>query len=137
MKHLLTLSLVLITFTVTFAQQDVFTQGAVQLTFDQMHVDMGRVIRGDIKKTSYTFTNTGNEAIEIAIVDGCSCTTLEWTRGSIGVGEQGTVDVRFDSTDKEKSETVDIDITLKNKDSKTGNPIFILLDYSFELLPGE
>lgn len=117
--------------------QEVFRESGVHLSFDKMHYDMGKVIRGDIKKTSYSFTNQGQDVVEIAIVDGCSCTTLDWTRGPIQPGESGVVDVTFDSTEKEKSETVDIDMTLTNRDPKTGNPIFIILDYSFELVPGE
>lgn len=118
----------------TFASgQVLFEQGDIKLSFDQMHHEMGVVKRGDKRTTSYTFTNQSDVAVEIEIVDGCSCTTLDWTRGPIAPGKQATIDVLFDSTEKEKSETVDIDITLTNTDPKTGNPIFILLDYTFEL----
>lgn len=114
--------------------QEVFVKGNVELSFDKMHYDMGKVKKGEQRSTQYTFTNTGKEAVEIEIVDGCSCTTLDWTRGTITPGEEGVIDVVFDSTEKEKSETVDIDITLSNTDPDTGNPIFIYLDYAFELV---
>lgn len=113
--------------------QELFEQGNVKLSFDQIHHEMGTVKRGEQRSTSYTFTNEGKTDVEIAIVDGCSCTTLDWTRGPIAPGQKATIDVDFDSTEKEKSETVDIDITLTNTDPKSGNPIFILLDYTFDL----
>ena len=67
-------------------------------------------------------------------MDGCVCTTLDWPRKPIQPGEEASISLVFDSTEKEKSETVDIDVTLKNKDPETGNPIFIFLTYQFELV---
>jgi len=48
-------------------------------------------------------------------------------------GDEGELDVTFDSTEKEESETVDIDIILKNTDER-GNPIFYILQYKYELI---
>lgn len=106
----------------------------VALTFDQEHVDLGEVKKGDVKTFQYTFTNTGKQSIEIEIVSGCDCTTLDWTHGDIPVGGTGVIDVIFDSTEKENSETVDIDIYLKNINPKSGSGYLIVLDYSFVLL---
>lgn len=131
MKYSLLIGALLIGYLVN--GQELFNEGDVKLSFDQMHHDMGTVKRGEQRSTSYTFTNEGKTDVEIEIVDGCSCTTLDWTRGPIAPGQKATIDVAFDSTEKEKSETVDIDITLTNTDPKTGNPIFILLDYTFDL----
>jgi len=106
----------------------------VELTFNHRHVSMGEVTRGEIKETSFQFTNTGLDSIEIELVSSCDCTTIEYTRGSIAPGETGLLEVVFDSTEKEESETVDIDIILKNEDPKTGSQIFEILTYDFILL---
>ena len=107
---------------------------AVDITFEQKHIDLGKVKRGDKETFKYHFTNTGTEAIEIAIVSGCDCTTLDWTRGKIAPGEKGQIDVIFDSTEKEYSETVDVDMYLKNINPKSDAQYLFILDYVFELV---
>jgi len=106
----------------------------VDLSFDQKSIELGDVKRGDKETFKYHFTNIGTEAIEIAIVSGCDCTTLDWTRGEIAPGEQGVIDVIFDSTEKEQSETVDVDIYLKNINPKSESQYLFILDYTFNLL---
>lgn len=108
---------------------------AVDLTFEQKSIELGQVKRGNKETFQYHFTNTGTDAVEIAIVSGCDCTTLDWTRGEIGPGEGGTIDVIFDSTEKEQSETVDVDLYLKNINPKSESQYLFILDYTFELLP--
>lgn len=49
-------------------------------------------------------------------------------------GEKGSFHIVFDSTEKEESEDVDIDIYLDAIDPKTGGPIFYILKYSYELV---
>ena len=110
-------------------------QGAVpEMKFEVDTYDLGPIKKGDKREFSYTFTNLGKENIQIDLVSGCDCTTLDWPRLPIKPGEQGTIDVIFDSTDKEDSEPVDIDIYLKNIDPKTGYPMLLILDYSFQLI---
>ncbi len=107
---------------------------AVDLKFDKEHHQLGDVTKGEKKTFKYNFENTGTETIEIEIVSGCDCTTLDWTRGPIKVGEKGIIDVIFDSTEKEASETVDVDIYLKNINPKSDSPYLIVLDYTFDLI---
>ena len=107
---------------------------SVDLTFDKEHHQLGDVQLGEKRTFKYHFENTGTETIEIEIVSGCDCTTLDWTRGPIKVGEKGVIDVIFDSTTKEESETVDVDIYLKNINPKSDSPYLIVLDYSFNLI---
>lgn len=133
MKHLF-LALFLMSSLASFGQ-DIFEQGNVHLTFDKMNIDLGEVKKGEQRTTAFTFTNTGNEAIEFEIVDGCECTTLDWPRKAIAPGQSGTIDVIFDSSQKEKSEVIDIDVTLRNVDPETENPIFIFLTYTYQLVP--
>mgnify|MGYP001366458102 CR=1 FL=1 len=106
----------------------------VKMTFENEHISIGKVKRGEKKKFDFVFTNTGSEDIEIDIVSGCDCTTLDWPRKPIKVGQKGIINVIFDSTKKEDSETVDIDIYLKNINPKTGQRILKIVDYNYELI---
>lgn len=110
------------------------TAKAVDLTFEQKHVALGEVVRGEKETFKYHFTNTGTDVVEVAIVSGCDCTTLDWTRGPIAPGEKGVIDVIFDSTEKEASETVDVDLYLKNINPKSDSQYLFILDYTFDLI---
>jgi len=129
MKHLFLLTIFSFLALTSSAQN----KQAVELTFDTENIDLGTVKKGDKRTFDYTFTNTGTDVIEIEIVSGCDCTTLDWTRGEINPGEKGVIDVIFDSTEKENSETVDVDIYLKNINPKSDSQYLIVLDYKFEL----
>ena len=109
-------------------------QKPISMTFDSEHIDLGQVKRGEKKTFDYTFKNTGTETLKISIVSGCDCTTLDWTRRPIKPGETGTINVIFDSTEKEASETVDVDIYLENLDPKSGEQYLKIIDYTFELI---
>ncbi len=104
------------------------------MTFDNEHLDIGKVKRGEKKKFDYVLTNTGTDVIEIDIVSGCDCTTVDYPTHKILPGQKATIKVEFDSTKKEESETVDVDVYLKNKNPKTGQRILKILDYKFELI---
>ena len=109
------------------------TEGAA-MTFDAPHVHIGKVQRGTKREMEFHFTNTGTEDLKIEIVSGCECTTLDWPRSAIKPGERGFISALFDSTEKEKSETVEIDINLENNDPNSGYPMFKIVSYSFDLI---
>ncbi len=104
------------------------------IKFDNNHIELGEVKRGETREMEYNFTNIGKEDIEITFVSSCECTTVKYPRKAIQPGESGTLKVVFDSTEKELSETVDIDVYLSNVDPDTGEPIWFILDYSFVLI---
>ena len=104
------------------------------MTFDTAHYELGKVIKGDTREMLYHFTNTGTEDLKIEIVSGCECTTLDWPRLPIKPGKRGTISAIFDSSEKEHSETVDIDVNLENTDPKNGYPMFVRVTYAFELV---
>lgn len=115
-----------------FAQST--TEGP-SMTFEAPHVDIGQIKKGDKKEMAFHFSNTGTEDLKIEIVSGCECTTLDWPRKPIKPGEKGFISAIFDSTQKEKSETVEIDINLENIDPKSGYQMFERVSYTFELIP--
>lgn len=108
-------------------------KSGVHMTFENEHIDIGKVKRGEIKKFDFVFTNTGTEIIEIDIASGCDCTTLDYPKNKILPGKKGTIHVIFDSGKKEESETIDVDIYLKNLNPKTGQRILKIIDYKYEL----
>lgn len=114
--------------------QNTQKHSGVHMTFEQEHIQLGKVKRGEIKKFDYVFTNTGTETIEIDIVSGCDCTTLDYPTHKILPGQKAVIHVKFDSGKKEESETVDVDVYLKNKNPKTGQRILKILDYTYELI---
>jgi peptidoglycan-associated lipoprotein len=107
----------------------------ILLAFDKRMVELGTVRKGDKKEMSFTFTNVGNQPIEIELVTSCECTTLEWPQfKTFKPGEKGTIKAVFNSAEKEIGETTDIEINLKQNDPKTRNPIIYIVQYKFELV---
>jgi len=86
------------------------------MSFEQKHISLGEVTRGETREMEYAFANTGEEDIKISLVSSCECTTIKYPRKLIAPGETGVLKVVFDSTEKEESETVDIDVYLENVD---------------------
>jgi hypothetical protein len=118
----------------TITTQVVKSQSTVQATFENTFIDLGEVVRGESRDTVFTFVNTGKEALEIELASGCECTTLDWTRGPIAPGGVGKLYVHFDSTEKEASEVIELDINFKNTNPATGGPYWLIVEYGFELL---
>lgn len=107
----------------------------IMLAFDKMEVKLGQVRKGDKREMVFNFTNAGNQPIEIELVTSCECTTLEWPQFKIfKPGDKGQIKAIFDSTEKEISETTDIEVILKQHDPKTQNPIVYRLQYNFDLV---
>lgn len=104
------------------------------IQFDTELIELGEIKRGDIKEFKFDFTNVSKQDLEIEFMSSCECTTLDYPMDVIEPGKGGSIYVTFDSAEKTKSETVDIDIDLVNKDPKTGDPIFIRINYSFILI---
>lgn len=109
-------------------------QPGVHFKFDTELIDLGKVKKGEKRSFKYNFVNAGSETMEFDIVSGCDCTKTDWPRNPVKPGQKGVIDVTFDSTEKEKSETVDVDIYLDNKDPKTGRSVFKRIKYKFELV---
>ncbi len=131
MKLFYTLIFLFVTLSINAQDRIIEFEGPI-MTFEHEHLDFGEIERGAVIDTSYTFVNTGKEAAEIEIVSGCECTTLDYPSSPIPPGEKATIHVKFDSTEKEESETVDVDIILKNLDAN-GNQIMKFLSFEFIL----
>lgn len=129
-----TLILSLFSFLIFTAGINAQNDKPISMTFENEHLNIGKVKKGEKRTFDYVFTNTGTETLNISIVSGCDCTTLDWPRTPIKPGEKATINVIFDSTEKEESETVDVDIYLKNLDPKSGEQYLKIVDYKFILV---
>ncbi|MBK8555028.1 MAG: DUF1573 domain-containing protein [Lewinellaceae bacterium] len=78
------------------------------VSWDKTMIELGAVKKGEKRQMDYTFTNTSGESIQIDIVDACDCTKVEFPRGVLQPGATGKLDVSFDSSEKEESETIEV-----------------------------
>lgn len=105
-----------------------------KMSFEQKFLDLGQVKKGEVRKFEFPFTNIGDTPLKIDLVSSCDCTTTKYPTREVAPGDSGTIFVSFDSTEKEESETIDIDIFLTNEDPNTGAPMIEMLQYKFELM---
>lgn len=81
------------------------------IKFERITHDYGRIDEGAKVKTTFRFTNTGNNPLIISsAVGSCGCTVPNWPKAALKPGESGVIDVQFDSEGKhgqvEKNVTV-------------------------------
>lgn len=107
--------------------------GTPKMTFNTRMIDIGQVKKGEKRSFSYTFKNTGSAPLQIDLISACDCTSTDYPDKKIMPGDEGVIKVVFDSTEKEESEVIDIDIFLSNEDAK-GNPVMETIQYKFDLL---
>ncbi len=69
--------------------------------FDKTVHDFGTISEKDgAQRCVFTVTNKGDKPLTIlSVVPSCGCTGVEWTRGSIAAGEQGTIRVVYKNED--------------------------------------
>ena len=82
---------------------------------------------------AFDFTNTSGVDIQLEGVSACDCTTVDYPRTVIPPNGKGHLDVVFDSTEKEASEKIDIDLIFKNTDA-ADNPRIERVSYQFVLV---
>lgn len=108
-------------------------KGVPIMDFDERIIPFGKVKRGEKRSHTYYFTNRGDTPLTISMVSACDCTTTNWSGKPVPPGGRGKIEVIFDSTSKDKGETIDIDIILDNVEPGSGNPIFEAIQYTFEI----
>ncbi|MEL6865663.1 MAG: DUF1573 domain-containing protein [Bacteroidota bacterium] len=109
-------------------------EGKPIMTFKTTMIDLGEVNKGEKREFSFEFTNTGDADLIIDLVSGCECTTTSHSYLPFAPGKSGAIEVIFDSTEKEESEIVDLDVFLQNTDPETGLTIVERVQYKFELV---
>lgn len=109
----------------------------ILLEYTPVMIDLGKLKRGEKRDLFFDYKNISNEVVEIEVVTACSCTETDFTAAKLNPGESGKIVLIFDSTSKEKSETIDVDIILKNTDPKNGYPIVDRVQFKYELIVDE
>ena len=108
--------------------------GVPIMTFKTRMIELGKVKKGEKRTGTFYFTNEGDTELYIDLVDACSCTTVTWPEGkTFQPGEGGQIDFTFDSTEKDESETIDLNILLSQETPGDEMPIVEEVNYSFEL----
>lgn len=109
--------------------------GKPELKFIREEVNFGKVKKGDTASYTYVFYNSGDAPFTIDLISACDCTKVvdDPTGRTFKPGDKGTLGIVFDSSEKEESETIDIDIFLRENDER-GAPIMKTVKYSFELI---
>ncbi|MEO0898453.1 MAG: DUF1573 domain-containing protein [Bacteroidota bacterium] len=78
---------------------------------EEVH-EFGTVTSGDKVKHTFTFTNSGDQPLELTRVKAsCGCTVPNYSKEPIKPGEQGTIDVTFNSTGKRGRQVKTITVT--------------------------
>ena len=103
------------------------------VTWDKKMVELGPVKKGEKRSLFYDFTNTSGETVQIDIVDACDCTKVDFPRGPIEPGAKAHLGVTFDSTEKDASETISINVIFKNT-HPNGVPYIETVEYKFDLV---
>ena len=71
------------------------------MTFSDEKHDFGNVTQGEKVSYSFIFKNTGGSDLVISSAQGsCGCTVPTYPKGPIKAGQEGKIDVVFDSNDK-------------------------------------
>jgi hypothetical protein len=82
------------------------SDGMPEITFDETEYNFGTVIQGEKVIHNFVFTNTGKGNLIISNVKAsCGCTVPKWTKEPIKPGEKGTIEIKFDSSNRDGKQT--------------------------------
>jgi len=77
------------------------SDGMPKMIFTETEYNFGTVIQGEKVTHKFKFTNTGDGNLVISSVKpSCGCTSPKWTREPVKPGEEGYVELTFDSSNK-------------------------------------
>jgi len=110
-------------------------KGLPIMKFEQRFFDFGKVKKGEKRRHTFEFVNSGEGDLTIDLISACDCTTIvdDPSGETFAPGEKGKIEFVFDSSEKEESEVIDIDIFLLQEDNN-GNPIMEMIQYKYELV---
>ena len=110
-------------------------KGLPIMHFEERTFDMGEVKKGEVREHTFHYTNMGDTALEIDLVQVCECTEKDYSPITVQPGGKGWIKVIFDSNKAEEDqEESDVDIYLKNIDPEIDAPIFERVKYMFKVV---
>lgn len=87
--------------TVTGKAIDQSILSGAEFKFDKEIYDFGEIFEGRAVEVTFSFTNVGDQILNLYKVEaGCSCTSIEWTEGTLQPGDSGTIKVTYDTKDR-------------------------------------
>ena len=99
------------------------SQSAVPLSrikFDRLTHNFGKIVEGDVVKTKFKFTNTGENPLVItSAVGSCGCTVPSWPKEPLKSGASADIDVQFDSQGKDGEVTKTVTVTANTNPAAT------------------
>jgi len=102
------------------ADQPIDTVNVAELSFEEPAYDFGEVREGTIVAHDYHFTNSGQAPLLISSARStCGCTVPQWPRDPIPPGEQGVIEVRFNTENKPHRQSKPITIVANTYPSTT------------------
>jgi hypothetical protein len=99
---------------------DVPTGPLTSINFAETTFDFGDVDEGETVSHVYKFTNTGKEPLVIKDAKGsCGCTVPKWPKTPIPPGEQGEIQVEFNSKGKSGKQSKRVTINANTDPAQT------------------
>ncbi|MEM6632564.1 MAG: DUF1573 domain-containing protein [Bacteroidota bacterium] len=81
--------------------------------------DFGEIQQGDTVSHTFTFKNLGTQPLRISnIKPSCGCTAPNWTKALVPPGEEGFVEVIFNSTGKSGTQNKSITVFLNTEERR-------------------
>ncbi len=94
-------------------------EGQPVFSFETERHDFGTISEGTVARHDFVFTNTGDAPLIITNASGsCGCTVPTWPREPIAPGEQGTIKVEFNSTNRTGAQTKQVTLTANTVPNK-------------------
>ncbi len=100
------------------------------ISFTEYEHDFGKVTEGEKVGYAFSFTNKGpaNLVISSASVS-CGCTVTKYNKNPIAPGEEGTLEVVFDTSGRDGTQTKTISVSSNSK-----TPV-VILKITAEVIP--
>ena len=77
------------------------TESITEITFEEKEFDFGTLNDGEIKTHTFKFKNTGNAPLLVSDTRAdCGCTTPSFTKDPVMPGQEGKIEVKYNSTGK-------------------------------------
>lgn len=96
------------------------TVNVAKIAFEETTFDFGEVEEGAVVTHTYAFTNTGKVPLLISNARStCGCTVPSWPKEPIPPGEDGTIEVRFNTKNKKNKQSKPITITANTYPAST------------------
>lgn len=82
-------------------RDEVSAMPKTKISFKETHFDFGKIREGAKVRHTFTFTNTGDNPLLIAdAIASCGCTVPSFSKNPVAPGEEGAIEVEFNSANR-------------------------------------